>query len=109
MIAQAASFAEDLVVVDPFYAPAIATPEEDDTAAAYHALVLGTRDYVRKCGFRKVLVALSGGIDSALVAAIAKDALGAENVLGIGMPSPYSSAGLDRRQPQPGRKSRHSI
>jgi NAD+ synthetase len=56
-------------------------------------LVLGTRDYVRKCGFRKVLVGLSGGIDSALVAAIAKDALGAENVLGVGMPSPYSSTG----------------
>ncbi|MGB6686786.1 MAG: NAD+ synthase [Terracidiphilus sp.] len=93
LIAQAASFAEDLVVIDPFSAPAIAAPEDDDTAAAYHALVLGTRDYVRKCGFRKALVALSGGIDSALVAAIAKDALGAENVLAIGMPSPYSSAG----------------
>jgi NAD+ synthetase len=66
-------------------------PEDDDTEAAYRALVLGTRDYVRKCGFRKALVGLSGGIDSALVAAIAKDALGAENVLGIGMPSPYSS------------------
>jgi NAD+ synthase (glutamine-hydrolysing) len=93
LMAQAASFEEDLVVVDPFSAPPIPAPEEDDTAAAYHALVLGTRDYVRKCGFRKVLVALSGGIDSALVAAIAKDALGAENVLGIGMPSPYSSSG----------------
>jgi NAD+ synthetase len=95
LIAQAASFKEDLVVIDlnaEFNAP-IAEAEENDTAAAYHALVLGTRDYVRKCGFRKVLVGLSGGIDSALVAAIAKDALGAENVLGVGMPSPYSSAG----------------
>jgi NAD+ synthase (glutamine-hydrolysing) len=100
VIAQAASFAEDLVVLDPFApgdAPAMVAQEmaaqEDSTAAAYHALVLGTRDYVRKCGFRKVLVGLSGGIDSALVAAIAADALGPENVLGIGMPSPYSSAG----------------
>ena len=93
LIAQAASFAEDLVVIDPFTAPAIAVPEDDDTAAAYHALVLGARDYVRKCGFHKALIALSGGIDSALVAAIAKDALGAENVLGVGMPSPYSSSG----------------
>jgi NAD+ synthetase len=93
LIAQAASFEEDLVVVDPFNAPVIPAPDEDDTAAAYRALVLGTRDYVRKCGFRKVLIALSGGIDSALVAAVAKDALGADNVLAIGMPSPYSSAG----------------
>ena len=93
LIAQAASFAEDLVLVDPFNAPPIPVPEENDTEAAYRALVLGTRDYVRKCGFKKVLVGLSGGIDSALVAAIATDALGAENVLGIGMPSPYSSAG----------------
>jgi NAD+ synthetase len=68
-------------------------PEDNDTAAAYQALVLGTRDYIRKCGFRKALVGLSGGIDSALVAAIAKDALGADNVLAIGMPSPYSSVG----------------
>ena len=96
-IAQAASFEEDLVVVDPFDAAYLETPasapDDDDTAAAYNALVLGTRDYVRKCGFRKVLVGLSGGIDSALVAAIAKEALGAENVMGVGMPSPYSSAG----------------
>jgi NAD+ synthetase len=104
LIAQAASFEEDLVVVDPLNpgvdAPVLAAQAEDDTAAAYQALVLGTRDYVRKCGFRKALVGLSGGIDSALVAAIAKDALGAENVLGIGMPSPYSSAGSidDSRQ-----------
>jgi len=66
---------------------------DDDTEAAYRALVLGTRDYVRKCGFKKVLVSLSGGIDSALVAAIAADALGPENVFCIGMPSPYSSDG----------------
>lgn len=93
LIAQAASFREDLVVVDPFAAEAMAMAEEDETSAAYDALVLGTHDYVRKCGFSKALVALSGGIDSALVAAIAKDALGAENVIGIGMPSPYSSTG----------------
>jgi NAD+ synthetase len=97
LIAQAASFEEDLVLVDPFIAPlgapAAPAPQDDETEAAYRALVLGTRDYVRKCGFRKALVGLSGGIDSALVAVIAADALGAENVIGIGMPSPYSSAG----------------
>jgi NAD+ synthetase len=100
LVAQAASFAEDLVVVDPFTAPAIAEPEADDTAAAWEALVLGTRDYVHKCGFRKAIVGLSGGIDSALVAAIATDALGAQNVIAVGMPSPYSSQGSvdDSRQ-----------
>jgi len=100
LIAQAASFEEDLVVVDPFGAPPVPLPEDDDTEAAYRALVLGTRDYVRKCGFRKALVGLSGGIDSALVAAIATEALGAENVIGVGMPSPYSSSGSisDSRQ-----------
>ena len=100
LIAQAASFAEDMVLLDPFHAAAIPAPPEDDTEAAYHALVLGTRDYVRKCGFRKVLIALSGGIDSALVAAIAAEALGPENVMAIGMPSPYSSPGSvdDSRQ-----------
>jgi NAD+ synthetase len=93
LIAQAASFVEDLVLVDPFHAAPIPVPEDDATEAAYRALVLGTRDYVRKCGFRKAIVGLSGGIDSALVAAIATEALGAENVIGVGMPSPYSSAG----------------
>ena len=62
-------------------------------ASAYSALVLGTRDYVRKCGFRRVLIGLSGGIDSALTACIAVDALGRENVIGVGMPGPYSSQG----------------
>ena len=93
LVSQAASFEEDLVVVDPFDAQVAGVPEEDETEAAYRALVLGTRDYVRKCGFSKALVGLSGGIDSALVAAIAKDALGAQNVVAVGMPSPYSSAG----------------
>ena len=93
LIAQAASFEEDLVIVDPFSAAEIPVPSDDATEAAYRALVIGTRDYVRKCGFSRVLVGLSGGIDSALVAAVAKEALGAENVLGVGMPSPYSSPG----------------
>jgi NAD+ synthase (glutamine-hydrolysing) len=93
LVAQAKSFEEDLVVFDPFCSPAVREPEDDDTEAAYRALVLGTRDYVRKCGFSKVAVGLSGGIDSALVAAIATEALGKENVLTIGMPSPYSSQG----------------
>ncbi|HKF46920.1 MAG TPA: NAD+ synthase [Terracidiphilus sp.] len=93
LVAEAKCFAEDLVVVDPFDAPSIADPAQDDTEGAWGALVLGTRDYVRKCGFRKALVGLSGGIDSALVAAIAAEALGAENVIAVGMPSPYSSKG----------------
>lgn len=93
LVAQAKSFEEDLVVFDPFSAPALPEPQDDDTEAAYRALVLGTRDYVRKCGFSKIVIAMSGGIDSALVAAIAAEALGPENVLAIGMPSPYSSQG----------------
>lgn len=93
LVAQAKSFEEDLVIFDPFCSPRVPDPVDDDTEGAYRALVLGTRDYVRKCGFSKVAVGLSGGIDSALVAAIATDALGKENVLAIGMPSPYSSQG----------------
>jgi NAD+ synthase (glutamine-hydrolysing) len=62
-------------------------------AEVYEALVLGTRDYVRKNGFKHVVIGLSGGIDSSLVAAIAVDALGKENVTGVTMPSPYSSSG----------------
>ncbi len=100
-IAQARSFQEDLLFVDLSAAAAAIRPsEENEDIAVYDALVLGTRDYVRKCGFSKAIVGLSGGIDSALVATIAAEALGAENVLGVGMPSQYSSQGSidDARQ-----------
>ena len=98
LLAQAASFREDIVMAESSDPTGRPRPESssnagDETEAAYQALVLGTRDYVLKTGFRKVLIALSGGIDSALVAAIAVDALGAGNVLAIGMPSQYSSTG----------------
>src|SRR3990170_6153324 len=68
-------------------------PLPEGEAEVYAALVTGTRDYVRKTGFRKVIVALSGGIDSSLVAAVAVDAIGRENVVGVSMPSRYSSEG----------------
>jgi NAD+ synthase (glutamine-hydrolysing) len=68
-------------------------PEPTPEAEVYGALVLGTRDYLRKTGFSKALVALSGGIDSSLVATVAADALGPENVIGVSMPSRYSSEG----------------
>ncbi len=94
VVARAASFAEDLVVFDPEDEEApVVDAAVDQIAELWDALVLGTRDYVRKCGFSKVLVGLSGGIDSALVAAIAVEALGAENVIGVGMPTEYSSLG----------------
>jgi len=64
-----------------------------EEASVYAALVLGTRDYMHKCGFQNSIVGLSGGIDSALTAAIAAEAVGPENVLGIGMPGPFSSEG----------------
>ncbi len=66
-------------------------PQQSAEEEAYQALVLGVRDYVRKNGFKRVVIGLSGGIDSALTAAIAVDALGAGNVLGVFMPSPYTS------------------
>jgi len=65
--------------------------DQDDTAEVFAALVMGVRDYVAKCGFKKVILGLSGGIDSALTAVIACEALGPENVTGVAMPSPYSS------------------
>jgi NAD+ synthase (glutamine-hydrolysing) len=90
---RAASFAEDLVILDTESAVVAGDAAVDGVAELWDALVLGTQDYVRKCGFSKVLVGLSGGIDSALVAAIAVAAVGAENVVGIGMPTEYSSLG----------------
>ena len=100
--ARGCSFAEDLVLFDteePMTGDAAAAmvgaarDEREEIAATWEGLVLGTRDYLHKCGFQRALVGLSGGIDSALVAAIAVEALGAENVTGIGMPSEYSSTG----------------
>ena len=94
VIAQAASFEEDLILVDTESLTGDMHPQIDnEDEAIFRALVLGTRDYIHKCGFSRAIVALSGGIDSAIVAAIAVEALGKENVLGIGMPSPYSSQG----------------
>ncbi len=92
VFASAASFEEDLVIADlPSRSGEVRADFPDECEAAYEALVLGTRDYIRKCGFRRVLIGLSGGIDSSLTAAIAVDAVGRDNVHGIAMPGPYSS------------------
>jgi len=92
VIAQAASFAEDMVIADLNTGKGEHHDTHgDENDAVYEALVLGTRDYLKKCGFSKAVIGLSGGIDSSLVACIAVEALGRENVTGIGMPGPYSS------------------
>jgi len=99
--AQAKSFAEDLVLFDTATGEGDIHQQPDNgPEEIYHALLLGTRDYVHKCGFQNAIVGLSGGIDSSVVAALAVGALGAENVLGVGMPGPYSSPEslLDARQ-----------
>ncbi|MGA2001334.1 MAG: NAD+ synthase [Terriglobales bacterium] len=94
VVAQAKSFEEDLIFFDTEKLAGDLHPQiEGLERSVYEALVLGTRDYVRKCGFDRVLVGLSGGIDSGLTAAIAADALGNQNVTGVGMPGPYSSSG----------------
>jgi len=94
VVAQGKSFEEDLIYFDSDRLTGEMHEQiEGEEASAYAALVLGTRDYVRKCGFRQVIVGLSGGIDSALTACIAAEALGPENVIGVGMPGPYSSSG----------------
>ncbi len=94
LAAQAKAFEEDLVLFDTISGQGeIHEQPSDEIAYAYQALVLGTRDYVRKCGFARAIVGLSGGVDSAVVAAIAVEALGAANVLGVSMPGPYSSEG----------------
>jgi NAD+ synthetase len=93
LVARAKSFEEDFVVVDtsgsPFLQPTVVPDEEN----IYKALVLGLRDYMRKCGFKSAVLGLSGGIDSALVACLAVEALGAKNVRGVSLPSRYSSQG----------------
>ncbi|MGB6624862.1 MAG: NAD(+) synthase, partial [Candidatus Acidiferrales bacterium] len=97
LAALAHSFQEDLIFFEVSSGTGDIRPQpSDELEAAYQALVCGTRDYVRKCGFSKVVIGLSGGVDSALVAAIAVAALGAENVLGVSMPGPYSSEGSMR-------------
>jgi len=110
LLSQASSFDEDFVVFDlpgrdgeAGAAPAVAGAEDssgEDLEQAFGALVLGTRDYLQKSGFRKAVLGLSGGIDSALTAVVAAAALGPENVIGVTMPSRFSSGGSvsDSRQ-----------
>ena len=93
LIAQLAAFREDEKVVDTDSTDTIAFREPKTAEQIFSALSLGLRDYCRKCNFRSAVVGLSGGIDSAVTAVIAADALGAENVTGVSMPSPYSSRG----------------
>jgi NAD+ synthase (glutamine-hydrolysing) len=93
-IARGRSFDADVVVCDLESASPIAPATDlDAESEIWRALVLGTRDYARKCGFTRAVLGLSGGIDSALTAAIAAEALGPDRVLGVLMPSPYSSRG----------------
>lgn len=87
------SFEEAVITVDTKDdGPAADYELEDEMTTIHKALVLGTRDYVRKCGFSRVVIGLSGGIDSAVTAAVAASALGEKNVLGVAMPSPFTSA-----------------
>ncbi len=92
-IARGSSFDSDVVICDLDGPPVPAATDLEIESEIWRALVLGTRDYARKCGFSRVVLGLSGGIDSAVTAAIAAEALGAANVLGVLMPSPYSSQG----------------
>lgn len=93
VIAQLSGFTEESRVVDVAAGGEVETLRTSDAEQLYSALVLGLRDYATKCGFSSVCLGLSGGIDSALTALIAADALGSENVHGLTMPSPYSSSG----------------
>ncbi len=97
LCARARAFATDMVIFDTEDGEReIRRAPESESEEIYLALTVGIRDYVRKCGFKKALVGLSGGIDSSLVATLAADALGPQNVLGVGMPGPYSSPGSIR-------------
>ena len=92
-LGEAAHFSSDFLIVDTEASGDLPLAPLADEALLHDALVLGMRDYVGKCGFRSVVLGLSGGIDSALVAALAVDALGAENVRGLALPTQFSSAG----------------
>ncbi|MBM3183800.1 MAG: NAD+ synthase [Chlamydiae bacterium] len=93
LIQVAKGFVEEDFLIELNAKTSFYQPQDDGIADLYDALVLGTRDYLHKQGFKKGMLGLSGGIDSALVACIAKDALGKENVLTLGLPSRFSSAG----------------
>ena len=93
LITQGAMFREDFLLLDTDTAAPITPTSLADEEALYRALVLGVRDYFQKCGFQSAVLGLSGGIDSALTAVIAVEALGAENVRGVSLPSQYSSQG----------------
>ena len=94
LLARAKGFEEDISIVDLPSGPGTISPDDFETESEiWHALVLGVRDYVHKTRFSKVLLGLSGGVDSALTAAIAAEAVGPANVLGVLMPSRYSSSG----------------
>jgi NAD+ synthase (glutamine-hydrolysing) len=93
LIAQLPGFREDEAIIDTDASSVIEFREGKTTEELFAALSLGVRDYLRKCNFKSAVLGLSGGVDSAVVAAIAVDALGAENVVGVSMPSPYSSRG----------------
>jgi NAD+ synthetase len=93
LIAQLAAFREDEKIVDTDSTAAIEFHEGKTPEQLFGALSLGVRDYFRKCNFHSAVIGLSGGVDSAVTAVVAVDALGAENVTGVSMPSPYSSRG----------------
>jgi NAD+ synthetase len=97
LLARAAAFREDLLIVDVESRPAVHTPPvpspESPIANLHDALVLGLRDYTQKCGFKSVVLGLSGGVDSAVTACLAAAALGRENVMSVSLPSQYSSEG----------------
>ncbi len=93
LLAEGAAFAEDFIIVETDTASAIAASPMTDEEKLHRALVLGLRDYLHKCGFKSAVLGLSGGVDSALTAVIAAEALGRENVRGVSLPSQYSSPG----------------
>jgi NAD+ synthase (glutamine-hydrolysing) len=93
LVGRGRMFEEDFFVIDTESASAVQVPEVADEEKVYKALVLGLRDYLHKCGFKSAVLGLSGGIDSALTAVLAVEALGAENVRGVSLPSQFSSQG----------------